>query len=73
MKVYIKWLSESHTYTMTVHVSDYKTEMQSYESLKNWLKFNGSKYEGWHFVDSDISKYGAEYNIVRIIEKHFKK
>lgn len=64
--IYINWDLGSHTYTMTVNVSN-KYRLLALDSLKDWLKFNKRKVQAWSFDDSSFVTEPENFDTVRAL------
>lgn len=62
--IYINWNLGSHTYTMTVNVSD-RYRLLGLDSLKGWLKFNRRRIQSWAFDDGSYVVELDHYDTVR--------
>ena len=50
-KIYINWNLKNHTYTMTINLGA-NPEYCALQSLKDWVKYNGSNVVSWSFDDN---------------------
>lgn len=62
--IYINWDLGSHTYTMTVNVSN-KYRLLALDSLRDWLKFNKRKVQSWAFDNSSFVTEPENFDTVR--------